>query len=63
MTLNIIPTQMRARHHESHIWQTLHLDVHNYLEQPLPASDLYYIDTGDEPIWADLHDFDRFEAT
>ena len=53
---------MRARHHESGEWHTLRRGDDAYFIHGLPASQCYAIETGDEPIWADLHDFDSFEG-
>ena len=61
MTLNIIPPTMRARHHETGEWHTL-VFSHVTWHWNMPATECFYIDTGDEPIWADLHDFDSFEG-
>ncbi len=62
MTLNIIPTTMRARHHETGEWHTLNRGDDAYFTHGLPASQCYSIQTCDEPIWADLYDFDCFEG-
>jgi hypothetical protein len=53
---------MKARHIDTGAWETLHLDMVSWDYLGGPAYDHYSIDTGDEPIWADLDDFDSFEA-
>ncbi len=63
MTLNIIPNQMRAKHFETGEWNILFLDDHacNYWGQP--AIECYYVeDFTDEPVWADLGEYDSFEG-
>lgn len=62
MSLYLVPPKMRARHHETGQWETLVLDSHAFYIWQRSASQCYAIDTGDEPIWADLHDFDCFEG-
>ena len=62
MTLNVIPREMRARHVETGAWETLSLDVMSWDYLGGAAYDHYVLETGDEPIWADLCDFDSFEA-
>ena len=53
---------MRAKHFETGEWHTLRRGDDAYFTHGLPASQCYAIDTGDEPIWADLLDYDSFEA-
>ena len=62
MTFDIVPKVMRARHFETGEWHTLRRGDDAYFTHGLPASQCYAIDTGDEPVWADLHDFDSFEG-
>ena len=61
MSLNVIPKTMRARHHETGEWHTLRRGDDAYFTHGLPASQCYAIETGDEPIWADLSEYDQFE--
>ena len=53
---------MRARHHETGEWHTLNRGDDAYFTHGLPASQCYSIQICDEPIWADLYDFDCFEG-
>lgn len=62
MSLNVIPPTMRARHHETGEWHVLDLNDDAYFIYGITARLAYQIETGDEPIWADLHDFDSFEG-
>lgn len=61
MQLHLVPHKMSARHFETGEWETLSIDTHAYYIWQRPAAECYYIETGCEPVWADLHDFDRFE--
>jgi hypothetical protein len=63
MTLDIIPNIMRAKHFETGEWTILFLDDHacNYWGQS--AIECYYAeDFSDEPYWADLGEYEAFEA-
>lgn len=62
MTLNIIPPRMRARHIDTGEWYTLSLNYAALWWMRSHPQDHYAIETGEEPIWADLNDFDSFEA-
>jgi hypothetical protein len=62
MSLHLVPHTMRARHAELGHWETLALDRHAFYIWKQPATECYYIETGDKPLAADLGDFDSFEA-
>lgn len=62
MSLNVFPKTMRAKHFETGEWHTLSRGDDAYFTHGLPASQCYAIDTGDEPYWVDLLDYDSFEA-
>ena len=62
MSLYLVPPKMQARHHETGERHTLSRGDDAYVTHGLPASQCYAIDTGDEPIWADLHEYDQFEG-
>jgi hypothetical protein len=63
MTHNIIPIAMRARHFETGEWNILFLDDYARSHWGQPAPECYYIeDFTDEPYWADLGEYEAFEA-
>lgn len=61
MNIHLVPLKMRACHFDTGVWETLSLDTEAYYTWKRPAAECYYIDTGDEPIWADLNEYDSFE--
>lgn len=62
MQLHLVPLKMRARHFETGEWETLSLATDAYYTWRRPATECFYIETGDEPVWADLGEYDSFEA-
>lgn len=62
MQLHLVPLKMRARHFETGEWETLSLDTEAYYTWRRPAEECFYIETGDEPLAADLCEFNSFEA-
>lgn len=62
MTLNIIPTKMRARNHETGEWHVLRLDSEEWWWTSNEPVECYFVDQDEDSYWANLNDFDSFEG-
>ena len=61
MSLNVIPTKMRARHHQSGEWHVLELWRPGD-ETDRPFDDYFHEDFVDQPYYVNLIEYDRFEG-